>query len=308
MSDGLRRARAGIFDRRNSDETDRAVLSRTLLIDTIRQLEPFKASLTVIGAHAVFARVEHAVPGAVMPSTNDADLAVNPRFIAPEPTIIALMAAAGLEPAQPDRPGIYGYRDEADVPQRDRTTIDLIVPAAYAGVGRRAARIAGQKNAATKAEGIEFALYDRSLLSIRPLAGTRQEAVDVMVAGAAALLIAKAHKVRDRVAQYDDKPSRLRPKDSSDIGMLMLASDPVEVLHTIQRISTEHREIAHIGRAASQILVMEYLHDESGLVRNSLIEGVAQFAGVDATVKLDAWLRGFEAASREWRRTGAGRD
>lgn len=183
---GLRRAPAGAFEQSHVDDTDRARLSRRLLIDTIRHLRPFRDSLTVIGAHAVFARIQRALPDMVMPSTNDADLALNPAFVAAQPAILALMAAAGLEPAHPDRPGIYGYAKESGTPQIERTTVDLIVPAAYAGDGRRAARITGQKNAATKAEGIELALHDRSPMQFLPLPGDPdQEPVEIMVAGRA---------------------------------------------------------------------------------------------------------------------------
>ena len=94
---GLQRAAVGDFARGHVADADSARLSRRLLIDTIRHLEPFRESLTVIGAHAVFARVQDVLPDMVMPSTKDADLAVNPEFVAPQPVILELLAAAGLE-------------------------------------------------------------------------------------------------------------------------------------------------------------------------------------------------------------------
>lgn len=105
---------------------------------------------------------------------------------------------------------------EAGLSQAGRTTIDLLVPEAYAGAGRRAARIPGQRNAATRAEGIELALYDRAEMSLSPLPGDPdRRPVDIMVAGHAALLVAKAFTVRDRIKDHASRPHRLRAKDSS---------------------------------------------------------------------------------------------
>lgn len=293
----IRRATAGVYAHGHVDDTDRARLSRRLLIDTIRHLEPFRDSLTVIGAHAVFARVQDVIPEMLMQSTNDADLAVNPAFVTPQPVIIALMAEAGLEPASADRPGIYGYKRESSTPQVERTTIDLIVPEAYAGAGRRAARITGQKGATTKAEGIELALHDRSLMTISALPGDPdQEPVEIMVAGHAALLVAKAYKVRDRINQHSDRPHRLRAKDSIDIGLLMLTSDPAEVAETMRRVCAEHHELAGMDVAAADVIVSEYLRDESGLVRLPMLRGVEQLVSSDAAPKIDAWLRDFNDA------------
>lgn len=300
--EGIRRAPAGAFTHGHVDDTESARLSRRLLVDTIRHLEPFRDSLTVIGAHAVFALVQDVIPELVMQSTNDADLAVNPAFVASRPEIIALMAEAGLEPASADRPGIYGYKSESGINQVERTTIDLIVPEAYAGAGRRAARITGQKDATTKAEGIELALHDRSLMTISPLPGDPdQETVEIMVAGHAALLAAKAYKIRDRIKQHSDRPHRLRPKDSIDIGLLMLTSKPAEVAETMRRVCAEHPEIESMGAIAADVIVSEYLRDASGIVREDLHEGIQQLVGPDAAPTIDAWLRGFDDASKGWR-------
>jgi hypothetical protein len=206
------------------------------------------------------------------------------------------MAEAGLEPVSTDRPGIYGYRHDVGIHQIDRTTIDLIVPEAYAGAGRRAARITGQKNAATKARGIELALYDRSLMTLRPLPGDPdQESIEVMVAGSSALLVAKAYKVRDRIRDYDSRPHRLRAKDSVDIGLLMLASDPTKVAATMHQICLEHPELAGMDAVAAEVIVSEYLHDQSKLVRHQMLDGIARRIGPSATDAIDTWLHSFRA-------------
>lgn len=283
-----------------------ARLSRRLLLEAIGVLEPFRESLTVIGAHAVFARVQDTLPDLAMQATSDADLAVNPAFVTSQPTILSLMEGAGLAVVSPDRPGIYGYQSESGLPQSSRTTIDLLVPEAYAGAGRRGARIAGQRNAATRAEGIELAIYDRSSMRLSPLPGDRDlEPVEVMVAGHAALLVAKAFKIRDRVRAYASRPHRLRQKDSVDIGLLMLTCDPAEAAATMAGVCSTHPETAEIAAEAAELIVAECLRDESGLVRLPMVRGVEQLLGPESARPLDSWLQVFDEASRPWREGGS---
>lgn len=298
----IRRLAPGAIGRGGVDDAQSARLSRRLLIDAIRHLAPFRESLTVIGADAVFARAQKGIPDLMMQSTRDADLVVDPAFVTPSPAIVTLMEEAGLVAVSPDRPGIYGYLSEAGLPQTGRTTIDLLVPEAYAGAGRRAARLPGQRNAATRAEGIELALYDRSVLSLSPLPGDpNQEPVEIMVAGHAALLVAKAFKVRDRVGEHVNRPHRLRAKDSVDVGLLMLTCNPEEAAATMHQICSVRPEITTMGAEAADVIVREYLRDESGLLRLPMLRGTEQLVGPDSSGRIDRWLRAFDDASRPWR-------
>ena len=133
--------------------------SRRLLIDTLRTLANSRDAITVVGAHAVHVWVQDAWGPIDMQTTRDADLAINPVFVTPDPKLVDLMSGIGTAPTLPDRPGIYGYTTEMDLPLAERTTIDLIVPEVYAGPGRRAARMDGQQHAASRAVGLE--LVDR---------------------------------------------------------------------------------------------------------------------------------------------------
>ena len=110
--------------------------SRKLLIDTIRALADFCDAITVIGAHAVHFWVVDALGPVDMQTTRDADVAINPVFVTPDPKLLDIMEGIGVTPALPDRPGVYGYSDESSLPLGERTTIDLIVPETYAGPGR----------------------------------------------------------------------------------------------------------------------------------------------------------------------------
>ena len=82
--------------------------SRRLLIDTLRALVGFDDGITVVGAHAVHVWVQDTFGPIPMQATRDADVAVNPVFVTPDPKLLELMGGIGVEPALPDRPGVYG--------------------------------------------------------------------------------------------------------------------------------------------------------------------------------------------------------
>lgn len=276
---------------------DPTARSRRLLIETVAELQPFHESLTVIGSHAVYARAEGLFEGYIFESTADADLAVDPAFVGPDPRIIDLMQSAGLERAHPDRPGIYGYAGEAHIPQLTRTTIDLLVPEIFAGRGRRSASITGQRNAATRASGIELALFDRSemILDTLPIDPNPLRA-SVHVAGHAALLTAKAHKLMDRLADFERRPHRLRPKDSVDVGLLMLSSQPDEVADTLSRARTEHPAVADLIDTAISFLIEQFSPASPAPLRPELLSGLSTVSH-DLEPALDAWLEAFAAAT-----------
>jgi hypothetical protein len=92
--------------------------------------------------------------------------------------------------------------------------VDLIVPeAAASGGGTRGARLGAHgKRAARRAVGLEAALVDHSLMRVAALDPADTRPVSVEVAGSAALLVAKAHKLHDRIAS--GKAERIDDKDA----------------------------------------------------------------------------------------------
>jgi len=268
--------------------------SRRLLVDTIRTLAGFSDAITVIGAHAVHVWTQEAWGLVEMQATRDADLAVNPVFVAPDPKLLDLLGGLGLSPALPDRPGIYGYDEEAALPLPERTTIDLIVPEAYAGPGRRAARIVGQKSTASRAVGLELAIWDRHRRTLSAL-DEPAESVDAWIAGPAALLVAKAHKVHERLGQVDVRADRLRPKDSGDIALLMMVSKPDEVARAMVEQSTAHPEITEVVDDAARWLVEMYT-DPSSLLRHHTVDALAtRFDEDEVNEAVVTWLSGFQS-------------
>ncbi len=198
------------------------VEARRVLLDALDALADHRDSLVLVGAQAVYLRTDEIALSFSASYTTDADLAIDPTTLAETPPLADVMATAGFERILPDRPGIWGKAVVVD--GRDEIIpVDLIVPEALAGAGRRGARLAGHgKQAAGRAVGLEAAIVDRSPMTITSLDPSDKRAITVNVAGPAALLVAKLHKIGERTAQAETRPDRVIAKDAADGYRLML--------------------------------------------------------------------------------------
>jgi len=105
-------------------------------------------------------------------------------------------------------------------------TIDLLVPEAVGGAGRRGARLGEHGNrAARKARGLEATLVDNEPMEITALAADDERLCQIAVAGPAALLVAKLHKLGER----EEASGRSDDKDALDVLRLLRAS-PTQTL------------------------------------------------------------------------------
>lgn len=198
------------------------VEARRVLLEALEALAEHRGSLVLVGAQAVYLRTDEIELSFSASYTTDADLAIDPTTLADTPLLAALMTAAGFKRTQPDRPGIWGKSIVVDG-HDEVIPVDLIVPEALAGPGRRGARLAGHgKQAAGRADGLEAALVDRSPMTITALDPKDERALTVNVAGPTALLVAKLHKIGERTAQADARPDRVIAKDAADSYRLML--------------------------------------------------------------------------------------
>jgi len=178
---------------------------------------------------------------------------------------------------------------------QQRTTIDLIVPETYAGPGRRAARIAGQRHAASRAVGLELAIWDRKLMTLTTV-DEPTESVDTYVAGPAALLTAKAHKVHERLVDTVGRPDRLKPKDSGDIALLMMVSDPEEVAGVMMDAANDHPEIKTVVVDAATWLSDMY-GKTTGIPRQHALDSLGtRFDETTIAEAIDTWLSQFAPA------------
>ncbi len=122
-----------------------------------------------------------------------------------------------------NQPGLW-YKESAGEQDAE---VDLLVPASFAP-GRRAARLAGQaQGVAILTPGLEPILFDNEMLVVAARESTDQRSFHLAVGGVAALLIAKLHKLDDRIKEAESKGStrRLDPKDAGDLIRLLLVAD-----------------------------------------------------------------------------------
>lgn len=194
------------------------VASRRVLLDVLEALGPQRDAVILVGAHAVYLHTG-AVELAVAEFTSDADLTLDPSLVLPVPEISAAMTAVGFD--RGSRVGAWlATRMVAGV----ATTIevDLMVPAAVGGAGRRAARLAGHTaNSARKARGLEAALIDKRVTVIPALDPGDTRAIAVAVAGPAALIVSKLHKIQERLRERTGR--RVDDKDALDVLRLLRA-------------------------------------------------------------------------------------
>ncbi len=184
------------------------VSARRVLLDALEALGSHRKAIVLVGAQAIYLRVGEG-DLAVAPYTTDGDLAINPAHLDDEPALAAVLEAAGFELTV--RPGTWTL-DPTDV------QIDLLVPASLGGAGRRGARLGAHGNeVARKASGLEAAVVDHSGIQIGSLDPADSRTFDVDVAGIAALLVAKLHKIAER----RDDHGRRQDKDGLDVLRLL---------------------------------------------------------------------------------------
>ena len=109
-----------------------------------------------------------------------------------------------------------------------------MVPDAVAGAGRRGVRVPPlDAKSMRRARGIEATLIDNSKMLIGALdrAADGRE-FEVSVAGPAALLVAKLHKIHDRL----EIPSRQDNKDARDVYRLLRAVETEVFVEAISRL------------------------------------------------------------------------
>lgn len=177
------------------------VAARRALLDVLDVLGPHLKSVILVGAQAIYIHTGEA-EFAVSPFTYDADLAIDPSQLSPTPKLVDVMSQARFSTT--DQPGIY--RRTIDGAQ-----VDLLVPAALGGPGRRGARLGQQGNkSAMKVYGIEGALVEHQPTLITSLDQNDFRSHRIEVAGPASLLVSKVLKVAERAG------GTLRRQDTKD--------------------------------------------------------------------------------------------
>lgn len=226
------------------------VEARRVLLDALYALRPHLDAVVLVGAQAVYLRTADRIEG-YQAFTTDADVVLDPTLLGPIPPLGEAMLAGGF--VLTDEPGIWearmtrpGFDDEVVVP------VDLIVPEELAPrAGRRAARLPGEHGKATarKSPGLAGAVVDNAPLELVSLELGDTRRVTVNVAGYGALLVAKLHKLGDRLLT----PERLQAKDAGDVYRLFDAVAPEEMASIVRALLDDARSTATTTKALAYL-------------------------------------------------------
>ena len=204
------------------------IVARRTLLDALEALEGHRDALVLVGAQAIYLHAG-AAQFAVAEFTTDGDVAIDPRHLSAEPEIASAMRRARFFLDERDGRELVGVwasmREIAGVSAK--VTVDLLVPDALGGAGRRAARVPQhEKGSMLKVHGLEAALVDNSVMRIGALEETDDRSFEMKVAGPTALLISKTVKLSERVtagALERGRRDRVKPKDALDVLRLLQA-------------------------------------------------------------------------------------
>ena len=195
--------------------------ARENLLDAVEALGPHSNAVILVGAQAIYVHTVGSDDSfAISPFTYDADIVLDPGLLGGNPAIVDAMNRAGFRLS--DQPGLYRKDGGGQV--------DLLVPEAVGGPGRRAARLGVHANkAAMKVHGLEGALVSHTQRKIVTLFSDADRSCILKVAGSAALLVSKVHKIGERLEDPDVRRQAQLPKDAFDIYRLLYAIDPAEM-------------------------------------------------------------------------------
>jgi len=230
-------------------DSDLLIAARSALMDACEALREQLDAVVLVGAQAIYLHTGGAEV-ALAEATKDSDLALDRRHLADDPHLEQAMTAAGFS-RHPVHPQPGGWFSPAGVP------VDLMVPAADSGftsATRRGVNLPPHDGqSARRTVGLEAAMVDRSPLDVPALAQDDPRRYRINVAGPAALLVAKLHKVGER--QAANRPGRLNNKDAHDVYRLFVAT-PTD---TLSRAMT--RLIAEPLSATVTTTALTYLRD-----------------------------------------------
>ncbi|MFJ9641424.1 hypothetical protein [Streptomyces sp. NPDC101178] len=209
-----------------TDEDQLNQASRKVLLDALIALEGHREALTVVGAQAVYLRTTEAVISSAS-YTSDGDISIDPDALGEQPLLEEAMRGAGFT-LKLDKDGVQQVglweRPEQVGEVEVGVELDLLVPQDLAPgpkKKRRAEMPPHDSWSAMKVPGLEVAAVDRSLMTIASLTPHDDRSVEAYVAGPAALLVAKAYKLHERIIAAAKRPERLSAKDAGDVYRIM---------------------------------------------------------------------------------------
>ena len=206
--------------------------TRRALLDAIDALADQADALILVGAQAIFLHTGD-VDEAIATETKDADLSIDPAVLHSTPLLEDAMRRAGFHlDLENPQPGAWisqnGY------------PVDLLLAEAVSGRrgSGRSGRIPPHDNMATRrVRGIEGALVDHAPREVAALTEDDDRSATINVAGPAALLVAKLHKVSDRLTGG----TRSRPRDAHDVFRLLREVELARFADGVERLRRDDR-------------------------------------------------------------------
>ena len=215
--------------------TDAVALARRGLFNALEALEDHLDAVTLVGAQAIYLHTGEAEV-ALAAFTTDADLVLDPTLLGTDPRVEDALVAGGFEPlTHSNGQRIIGsWVTDFDV------AVDLMVPTLRAGSGTSKSRGVEapphDRYAMRRTHGLEGALIDFSTQTINSLDPRDPRSFNVKVAGPAALLVAKLHKINDRLDQSGD---RQNDKDAHDIYRLLVAVATASLAESVKQLLSD---------------------------------------------------------------------
>ncbi|MFI1013525.1 hypothetical protein [Streptomyces sp. NPDC020965] len=245
------------------------VVARRVLLDGLTALRDHLPALTIVGAQAVYLRSPDAAISNA-PFTSDGDLSIDPLLLGDQPHLDTSLREAGFDLKNKDQPGLW-ERPETIGDRIVPVELDLLIPRQLSRKnGKRSAKVPPHGPMSARwIEGLEVAAVDRSPMTVGSLDPADNRRVTVHVAGPAALLVAKAFKISDRLAQAAARPDRLTDKDAADVLRLMMTTRARDVAASF----TALRDDPRVGEVTVQ-----------GLAKLHELFGAAATPGVEMAV------------------------
>lgn len=224
------------------------ILARRVLLDALEALGSHRKAIVLVGAQAVYLRVGEA-DLAVAAFTTDGDLAIDPTLLASIPPLEKALMDAGFIPKTEDSVGVWITKQSTSLSPDTEVAVDLLVPESVSpGTGRRAARLPGHNpRVARIVKGLDGAVVDVEELHLAAIDVNDERVFDVRVAGPAALLVAKVHKINDRQGT-----GRQSDKDALDVLRILRGTTTYDLAQRYTKLLKDERS----ARAAKAGLVL----------------------------------------------------
>lgn len=268
------------------------VRARAALLHAAEALSEQLDAVVLVGAQAVYIHTGDADFVATAPYTTDADFCIAPDNLSDEPLLHELLQDRGFSPGE--HPGAWLSPDGIPV--------DLMVPKALAGAGTRGARLGPHgKRVARQAKGLEAALVDQKLTKIISLTPGVERSVEMLVAGPAALLVAKVHKIAERRTG-----DRVSDKDALDVLRLLQAIDTATLAARLVDLADDTVSAEVVDEAVSQLEPLFGSPDAGGIsmaIRAARAEAEADVISASFTTLVSDLLAAYQCRLRGNRRS-----